>query len=41
VRRRVERFARALDAPSTTLSGPVEIDEVYLSAGLKGCERDQ
>jgi transposase-like protein len=41
VRRRVERFARALDAPSITLSGPVEIDEVYVSAGLKGCERDQ
>jgi len=41
VRRRVERFARALNAPSITLSGPVEIDEVYVSAGLKGRERDQ
>ena len=41
VRRRVERFVRALDAPSITLSGPVEIDEVYVSAGLKGRERDQ
>src|SRR6056297_546378 len=41
VRRRVESFARALDAPSITLSGPVEIDEVYVSAGLKGRERDQ
>jgi transposase-like protein len=41
VRRRVERFARAFDAPLITLSGPVEIDEVYVSAGLKGCERDQ
>jgi len=41
VRQRVERFARALDAPSITLSGPVEIDEVYVSTGLKGCERDR
>ena len=41
VRRRVERFARALDAPAIRLSGPVEIDEVYVSAGLKGRERDQ
>lgn len=41
IRQRVERFARALDAPSLTLSGPVEIDEVYVSAGLKGRERDQ
>jgi transposase-like protein len=41
VRERIERFARALDAPSITLSGPVEIDEVYVSAGLKGRERDQ
>jgi len=41
VRRRVERFARALDAPVIRLSGPVEIDEVYVSAGLKGRERDQ
>lgn len=41
VRRRVERFARALDAPSITLSGPVEIDELYVSAGLKGRDRDQ
>ena len=41
MRRRVERFARALNAPSITLSGPVEIDEVYVSAGLKGRERDQ
>jgi transposase-like protein len=38
--RRVERFARALDAPSLTLEGPVEIDEVYVSAGKKGRERD-
>jgi transposase-like protein len=41
VRQRVERSGEALDAPSFTLSGPVEIDEVYVSAGLKGRERDQ
>jgi hypothetical protein len=40
-RQRVERFARALDASSITLSGPAEIDEVYVSASLKGLERDQ
>ena len=38
--RRVERFTKALDAPSIKLSGPVEIDELYVSAGLKGRERD-
>ena len=38
---RVERFARKLDAPVLNLIGPVEIDEVYISAGLKGRERDQ
>ena len=36
---RVEQFARTLDAPVLNLTG-VEIDEVYVSAGLKGCERD-
>ena len=41
LRRRVERYARALDAPSITLSGPAEIDEVYVSTGLKGRERYQ
>jgi transposase-like protein len=41
VRRRVERFARALDAPSIALPGPVEIDEVYVPAGKKGRERDR
>ncbi len=41
LRERVEQFARPLDASSVTLSGPVEIDEVYVSAGLKGRERDQ
>jgi transposase-like protein len=40
VRRRVERFASALDAPAIQLSGAVEIDEVYVSAGLKGRERN-
>jgi transposase-like protein len=38
---RVERFTRALDAPQLDLVGPVEIDEVYVSAGKKGRERDQ
>ena len=41
VHRRIECFARALDAPSLDLVGPVEIDEVYVSAGKKGRERDQ
>ena len=39
--RRIERFTKALDAPSIKLSGPVEIDELYVSAGLKGRERDR
>ncbi|SEP23082.1 Transposase and inactivated derivatives [Halogranum amylolyticum] len=39
--RRVERFTRALDAPQLDLVGPIEIDELYVSAGLKGRERDQ
>jgi len=33
--RRVERFLRALDAPLPHLEGPVEIDEVYVIAGLQ------
>jgi transposase-like protein len=41
LRRRVEQFARTLDAPAIKLVGPVEIDEVYVTAGLKGRERDQ
>jgi len=41
LRQRVERFACALDAPSLSLSGPVEIDEVYVTAGKKGRERDR
>ena len=40
LRQRIERFARALDAPLLSLAGPVEIDEVYLTAGKKGRERD-
>ena len=40
LRQRIERFARALDAPSLSLSGPVEIDEVYVTTGKKGRERD-
>jgi len=38
--RRVQRFLRALDAPRPQLEGPVEIDELYVKAGLKGRERD-
>lgn len=37
----LQQFARTVDAPSITLSGPVEIDAVYVSAGFKGRERDQ
>ena len=40
VHRRIERFSEALDAPSLDLVGPVEIDEVYITAGKKGRERD-
>ncbi|GAA0514081.1 Transposase and inactivated derivatives [Halorubrum aquaticum] len=40
LRRRVEQFARTLDAPDISLVGPVEIDEFYVSAGKKGRERD-
>jgi len=39
--RRVQRFLRALDAPRLQLEGPIEIDEFYVKAGLKGRERDQ
>ncbi len=38
--RRVQLFFRALDAPLPHLEGPVEIDELYVKAGLKGRERD-
>ena len=31
---------KALDTPSIELRGSVEIDELYISAGLKGCEHD-
>ena len=41
LRRRVEQFARTLDAPAINLVGPVEIDGFYVSSGLKGRERDQ
>jgi len=41
VYRRVQRFLRSLDAPRPQLEGPVEIDELYVSAGKKGRERDQ
>ena len=41
IHRRVERFTEALDAPSLDLCGPVEIDDFYVSAGLKGRERDR
>jgi transposase-like protein len=40
IHQHIERFTRALDAPSLNLVGPVEIDEVYISAGKKGRERD-
>lgn len=39
--RRVEQFARTLDAPTIFLNGPFEIDEFYVSSGKKGRERDQ
>jgi transposase-like protein len=41
LRRRIEQFARTLDAPAIDLVGPVEINEVYVTAGLKGRERDR
>ena len=36
----VECFTKALDAPSIKLRSLVEIDELSVSAGLKGLERD-
>jgi transposase-like protein len=41
LRRRVKQFARTFDVPAIDLVGLVEIDEVYVTAGLKGRERDQ
>ena len=41
IHRCIECFTNALDAPSLDLVGPVEIDEVYVSVGKKGRERDQ
>lgn len=36
--RRIKRFVSALEVPSFDLVGPIEIDEVYVSAGKKGRE---
>ncbi len=41
IHRRVKRFSEALDAPPLDLVEPVEIDELYISTGLKGRERDR
>ena len=41
IHRRIERSDEALNVPSLDLVGPVEIDEVYVSVGKKGRERDQ
>ena len=41
IHRRIERSGEALDAPSLDLVGPVEIDELYVSVGKKGRERDR
>jgi len=41
LRGHVERSGELLDALSIKLSGPVELDEVYVSAGIKGRECDQ
>jgi len=41
VHRRIECFTRALDAPSLDLVGPVEIDEVYVSAGKRSRARSR
>jgi transposase-like protein len=38
--RRVQRSQEALDAPRLQLESPVEIDEFYVKAGLKGRERE-
>ena len=40
LRRRVKQFASTLDAPTIDLAGLMEIDEIYVAAGLKGRERD-
>jgi hypothetical protein len=36
LRRRIEQFTGTLDAPSIQSVGPVEVNEVYVSAGLRG-----
>jgi hypothetical protein len=41
IHKHVERFPEALDAPSLDPLEPVEIGEMYISAGLKGRQRDQ
>lgn len=41
VHRRIERLVGALNTPSLNFVGPVEINEVYISAGRKGRERDR
>lgn len=35
LRRRIEQFTGTLDAPSIQSVGPVEVNEVYVSAGLR------
>ena len=40
VYRCLQRFLRALGAPRPHLEGPVEIDDLYVKAGLEGRERD-
>jgi hypothetical protein len=37
----IERFCESLDAPYLSLSGLVEIDEMYVTAGLEARERDR
>ncbi|MFC4248758.1 IS1595 family transposase [Natribaculum luteum] len=41
IHRHVERFVTALDAPHLDLVGPVEIDEVYVTAGKKARDRER
>ena len=41
VHRHVERFTKALNPPSLNLVGSVEVDEIYVTAGKKGRDRDR
>ncbi|ELY87165.1 IS1595 family transposase [Natrialba taiwanensis] len=41
IHRHVECFVTALDAPHLDLVGPVEIDEVYVTAGKKARDRER